>query len=204
MGVDRIGAVIALGAERPIEQGVDRERIRLPRLVGHLAGGLIDVDQGAVEVREAHRHARAGEEAGAIQYPTRRPEVIVGIEPDAVVELHLRTRRPIRPGDAVVALGRGRRGAWPLARERGELLGVIGIQLGFREVGTAGVDMESDLEPLGLVGRGLGVRQRRSWNTCRRCRARTPSPRPSTPVGWRPGTGQSAPRCRCSHGRHRS
>ncbi len=72
-----------------------------------------------------------------------------------MVQLNLRAGDPIRPGDAVVALGCGRRRAWPLLSELGDLLGVIGIQLGFRKVSTVGVDMEPDLEPLGLVGRGL-------------------------------------------------
>ena len=53
---DRVGvhvgdeeAVVALGAERAVEQRVDRERLGLIRLVGHLRRRLVDVDHGAVE-----------------------------------------------------------------------------------------------------------------------------------------------------------
>ena len=64
-------AVVLLRAERAVEQRVDREGVRLAGLVGHLGRGLVDVDEAAVGLGEAHRHARAGEEAGAVLHPGR-------------------------------------------------------------------------------------------------------------------------------------
>ena len=115
-------AVVALGPERPVEQRVDGERVGLPGLVGHLGGGLVDVDHRAVEVGEAHRHAGAGEHARPILDPVRRPVVVVRVEADAVLQLDLRLRRPVAPGDAVGAVGDRRREAGKFAGEFRELV----------------------------------------------------------------------------------
>lgn len=52
--------VIAIGAESIIEKCTGGERIGLTGLIGHLCGFLVDVDDRAIEVGEAHWHAGAG------------------------------------------------------------------------------------------------------------------------------------------------
>ena len=54
--------------------------------------GLIDVDPRAVGLREPHRHAGAGEQAGPVRDPFGRPVVVVRIEADAVAQFDLRLR----------------------------------------------------------------------------------------------------------------
>ena len=56
MRVDGKGAVIALYSQRPVQQGIDGEGVLLPRLIGHLGCGMIDIDESAIEVRESHGH----------------------------------------------------------------------------------------------------------------------------------------------------
>ena len=97
------GAVVARGADGVVEQRVDRRRVRLRRLVGHVRVRLVDVDRRPVEVGEAHREAAAVHEAGLRADPAGRVVVVVGVHPDPAGELDLRVRGPVRPVDAVGA-----------------------------------------------------------------------------------------------------
>ena len=154
-------AVVALGAERLVEQRVDVERVGLARLVGHLGGRLVDVDHRAVEIGEAHRHPGAGEHPRAVLNPGLGPVVVVGVQADAVLQLHLRLGRPVAPGDAVGAVGGRRIEARVVGGEGRELARVEGLELRLvGPVGAVGQRVQRDLEPLALEGGGLGVRDR--------------------------------------------
>ena len=157
-------AVVGVGTKRVAKEGVDRERVGLARLVGHLRGRLVDVDHRAVRVGEAHRHAGSGEHAGAVLHPLRRPVVVVRVEADAVIELDLRLCRPVAPRDAVSAVAVRRRDAGQQALPLSDLCRVVASELRRRPVGAVGGDVHTDLESLGgvrcslLVGdRGSGI-----------------------------------------------
>ena len=134
--------------------------------------------------------------------------VVVRVEPDAVRALDLRLGRPVVPGDAVHALGGGRRDALVLAPERGQLRVEEAGQARRRPVGAvepAGRRaVERDLEALCGVALRLGVGERRRSDRCTTSTARTPSRRSSSRPGSPRRTGRSGPRCRRGRGRRRS
>ena len=205
MHVRREDAVVALGAERVVEQRVDVLGVRLIRLVGHLGGRLVDVDHRAVEVGEAHRHPRAGEHPGAVLDPGPRPVVVVGVEADAVLELHLRLGRPVAPGDAVGAVGDRRIQARVVGREFGKLARVEGLELSLAgEVRAVCAAVQGDLEPLALEGGGLGVGDRGARVDVGGAPHALPVGDRAARAGCRPGTAGSDRRCRRCRGRHRS
>ena len=197
MDVRGEGPVVALRSDRPVEQGVDRERVGLARLVGHLGRGLVDVDHRAVEVGEPHRHAGAGEEAGHVVHPVRRPVVVVRVEADAVLELDLRLRSPSRSTRCSGCGGSpGARATGTVAKKSASWVGDEAVQAWpgsspAQLVLTWSADLEA-LRPayclaIASVAQRAGVEVRRS-SGC------TPSRRPSSRRGSpprRPGSGVS-------------
>ena len=119
------GAVVALGPQRAVEQRIDGERLRLAGLVRDVGRGLVDVDHRAVEVGEPHGHAGAREVPGPVRDPGVREVVVVGVEPDPVVQGDLGLGGPVAPRDAVGAVGDRRRapprtaGGWRTGRAAG-------------------------------------------------------------------------------------
>src|SRR5262249_34206017 len=101
MCIDGIGAVISLTQSRG-QECIARERIGLARLVCHLAGGVVNVDEGSIEIRKAHGHCGAGEMSGTVLHPPRGPEIIADVEPYVILQLSLRSGHPIAPYDTVV------------------------------------------------------------------------------------------------------
>ena len=55
--VGREEAVVPERADGAVQQRIDGEREGLFRLVGHLRRRLVDIDHGAVDLGEPHRHA---------------------------------------------------------------------------------------------------------------------------------------------------
>ena len=137
-------------------------RVRLLRLVGHLGGRLVDVDHRAVEIGEAHRHPRAREHPRAVLDPGPRPVVVVGVQADAVLQLHLRLGRPVAPGDAVGPVGRRGIDARVVGRQSGELARVEVLELRLAiPVLAVGQRVEGDLESLTLEVGDLRIRDGR-------------------------------------------
>ncbi len=144
-------SVVFLRSERAVEKRIDRERIGLLRLVRHLRDGLVCVDQRPVRiVGEAHRHRRTGEVTGNAVHPAGWPEVVIGVEADAVGTAHSRGRRPGAPGDTVVtvALRCADAKRSESSRKLAELSNEVVVQLLGREIGAARVEVQRDLEPL--------------------------------------------------------
>ncbi len=162
VGVDRVDAVEALAADRAVKQRVDRERVGLPRFVGHLRRGHVDVDVGAVEIGETHRHRRTREQTRHVVDPARWPEVVRRVEPQAVAQFDCRARGPVAPDDAVVALAHGGRQARELRLPVGHLGRVERRQRGWREVQAVRVQMQADFEAERVVLRRLRVGHRRA------------------------------------------
>ena len=157
--VRREGAVVALRAQGAVEQRRDvRGDVDL-RLVGHLRRGLVDVDERAVGVGEAHGHPRPREHPGAVWHPLAGPVVVVGVEADAVLALDRGFAGPVAPRDAMRAVRDGRRDAGPRVRELWELVRPILLERVRREVRAPRVEVQGDLEAGGLEGLGLRVRE---------------------------------------------
>ena len=189
MQVGGEGAVVALAAERPVEQGVGRERVGLPRLVGHVGVGLEDVDHRAVGVGEPHRHARAVHEARAGRRSTSRGS--------SSSSCRAGSPTPARPWPARPSRSRRCSGSgWSSGRHRGvlrapraELVGVAVLErLVGQEVRAAVVRVQADLEPLGVEGRSLRVGHRGVGEDVRReARALPPGDRAAAGAGRRVG-----------------
>ena len=161
------GTVVAGRTHCVVQQGVDVEGIGLTRLVGHLGRGLIHIDEVAIAIREAHRHAGTGEHARSIVYPGRRPVVVGGVQTDAVLEFYLGLGIVVTPADAVHAMRLGRRHTRELRSERSEQARVVRIEFGGCPVGTGGigVHVHANLKPLRHIGRRLRVWSAGCWPT---------------------------------------
>ena len=134
-------------------------------------------------LREAHRHAGAGEHARPVLHPRRRPVVVVRVEPDAVRGLDLGLRAPVAPRDAVRAVRRRRRDAREGRGEVRQLASRSWTRATRGPVGAVGVDVQRHLEAEAVVELGLRVGERGAARTRSRSRARTPSRPPSSSAG---------------------
>ena len=155
--VGRKHPVVAFGAQGIVEQGVDVRGVGNARFVGELRGGLVHVDERAVQVGEAHGHARPREHAGAVLHPVRGPVVIVVVEADAVFQLNLGLARPVAPRNAVRAVGHGPGNAGKFGRHLTELVGKETSQRSRRPDGAVRVQVQTDFKALGFVSRGLRI-----------------------------------------------
>ena len=152
--VRREGAVVARGAERPVEQRVRRERVGLRRTRRSSASSPgRRRSSRRRSVGEAHRHAGAGQEAG----PVLRPSPAASSSSSCRAGCRSRARPsaavPVAPHDAVVAVRRRRRQRSGTRRQ----LASAGRCTGASSVGAACsrrspfVDVRPDLEALRRV-----------------------------------------------------
>src|SRR5262245_47450072 len=148
-------SVVPFRAERLIEHAVDAVRVGDAVFIHEVRRRLVNVDDRAVEIGEAHGEARTGHEPRTVMNPFPRPIIVTLIEPDAMFEFHFRLRRPVAPRNTVGTIRFLRGEARVFSRERVEVLREEGLEGWGGPICAVRAYMRANLETLLLIRKRL-------------------------------------------------